>query len=548
MTLRGLQQASYSHLPADWSRTTGQTGPGTWRLPRSSGWLRRTSRIGWSATVRLSVQFLEKVAEEDDFVEVRTKSGVGGWIRASYLKHSTLGERISRGVSFPEKPHRQLSWALSPRSSATSRQSTASSATVTFMRGAMSAADSEFEMYLPSCAGLTGLVVMLADSDAGSLIVCAQTGKVWGYSLVLINLMLVVPLYMAQELTVRVGVGLGMGYAEAVTVQFGRFWGAVVVCMLLIVCIGTLVTEMAAVAGVGAVMGLPAVVSVGGLVTFLSAIVATGSYRQVEAIALLFGVFEFTFFLTVFLAKPNLEEMEQGTVGMPVQMPGFQLLVAANIGAAMQPWMVFYQQSAVVDNNVSEADVPAARKHTCMGALVTQAVATSVMITAAGTLWSGGYDGSSKGFDTVSEISTTLTPHLGEIGGRVLFCFGFGGSAVIGAIVVSLTAAWGLGEVCGFDRSLERRPQDAPWFYASFAVCLFTAFVLTVTSNDLVFVNVVVQVMNATLLPVVLLLLFLMARRLPERLRLQGPAAAAYGVVFTVCSGLGVACTIASLR
>eukprot|EP00661_Eupelagonemidae_sp_cell13_P009370 gene9370-biopygen1672 len=35
------------------------------------------------------------------------------------------------------------------------------------------------------------------------------------------------------------------------------------------------------------------------------------------------------------------------------------------------------------------------------------------------------------------------------------------GSAAVGAIVVSLTAAWGFGEACGFARSLEESPQGA---------------------------------------------------------------------------------------
>ena len=40
-----------------------------------------------------------------------------------------------------------------------------------------------------------GLVVMLADSDAGSLITAAQSGAAWGYKLLLLQLVLIPILY-----------------------------------------------------------------------------------------------------------------------------------------------------------------------------------------------------------------------------------------------------------------------------------------------------------------------------------------------------------------
>ena len=48
-----------------------------------------------------------------------------------------------------------------------------------------------------------GLVVMLADTDVGSLITAAQSGARWGYSLLLLQILLVPILYVVQELTVR---------------------------------------------------------------------------------------------------------------------------------------------------------------------------------------------------------------------------------------------------------------------------------------------------------------------------------------------------------
>src|SRR6201997_4742852 len=51
-----------------------------------------------------------------------------------------------------------------------------------------------------------GILVMLADTDAGSIITAAQSGAQWGYRLLLAQLLLVPVLYLCQELTVRLGV------------------------------------------------------------------------------------------------------------------------------------------------------------------------------------------------------------------------------------------------------------------------------------------------------------------------------------------------------
>ncbi|MGH7012148.1 MAG: hypothetical protein ACREEX_15035, partial [Caulobacteraceae bacterium] len=56
-----------------------------------------------------------------------------------------------------------------------------------------------------------GLVVMLADTDVGSIITAGQSGVQWGYRLLLLQAVLVPILYMVQELTVRLGVFTGKG-------------------------------------------------------------------------------------------------------------------------------------------------------------------------------------------------------------------------------------------------------------------------------------------------------------------------------------------------
>src|SRR6476660_7855255 len=67
-----------------------------------------------------------------------------------------------------------------------------------------------------------GLVVMLADTDAGSLILSAQSGAVWGYKLLSLQFILIPILFIAQELTVRLGLVTNKGHGELIKHHFGK--------------------------------------------------------------------------------------------------------------------------------------------------------------------------------------------------------------------------------------------------------------------------------------------------------------------------------------
>ena len=79
-----------------------------------------------------------------------------------------------------------------------------------------------------------GLVVMLADTDAGSIVTAAQSGAVWGYKLLSLQLILIPILYIIQELTLRLSLSTGKGHAELIRQYFGKFWAWFAVSTLVI--------------------------------------------------------------------------------------------------------------------------------------------------------------------------------------------------------------------------------------------------------------------------------------------------------------------------
>ena len=365
-----------------------------------------------------------------------------------------------------------------------------------------------------------GLVVMLADTDVGSIITAGQSGVQWGYRLLLLQLVLVPILFMVQELTVRLAIFTGRGHGELIAQTFGRFWAWVSVAGLTVATMGALITELSGVAGVGELYGIPRVLSLALAAIALLAVVLTGSYRRVERVAIALGLFEFAFFAVAWMAKPSLADLASGAVDVPFGNKDYVYLAAANIGAVIMPWMVFYQQSAVADKGLRPEHLKAARWDTALGAVVTQLIMAAVLVATAATIGQKSPDAS---LSTVGDLSQALTPFLGDGMGRLVFSIGVLGAAMVAAIVATLALAWGVGEVTGYRRSLELRPTQASWFYSVYAICVVGCTVLVAIWPDLVALNVGVQIMNALMLPLVLgFLIALAVRALPPAHRLRG--------------------------
>lgn len=379
---------------------------------------------------------------------------------------------------------------------------------------------------------------MLADTDDGSAIVAAQSGAQWGYRLLLLQLVLVPVLYIVQELTVRLGLATRKGHGELIAEHFGKAWAWLSVSTLLVSCIGAMLTEFSGIAGVGLLFGISPWLSISLTIFLLVTIVTTGSYRRVEMIAILIGLFEFAFVAVAFVSHPGGTAMLQGMAHMPLDNHQYLFLLAGNVGAVIMPWMVFYQQSAVIDKGMDISGIKSARFDTVIGAIVTQVIMASILILAATTI---GAKNPNATLDTVQQIADALVPFLGCFWGKVIFAAGMLGAAWVATIVVSLTAAWGLGEVTGYKRSLALHPFDAPWFYCIYVGGLLIGAGIVLSGVNLVKLAISVNVMNALLLPIVLGFLYLLARKaLPEECRLKGWYAWVVGLVVLCTAGLGV--------
>jgi len=379
----------------------------------------------------------------------------------------------------------------------------------------------------------------------GSVITAAQSGARWGYSLLPLQFLLIPVLFVVQELTVRLGIFTGKGHGKLIREHYGAGWAWVSVGGMVASILGAMVAEFSGVAGVGELFGVPRDTSLSLAVGFLLLVVWAGSYKRVERIALALGAFELAFLWVALKAHPHSGSWAEAFAISPWHDGGFRYLVAANIGAVIMPWMIFFQQSAVVDKRLRPDQLRASQWDTAIGSVVTQLIMAAVLVTTAATLRAR--DGA-ESLSTVGQIAQALTPYLGPQAGRLFFGMGILGAALIAIIVTSLAAAWGIGELTGYKHSLESRPTEAPWFYGVYAIAVVGSALVVSHKPNLIALNLGIEVMNALLLPLVLgFLVLLAARALPEEHRLSRLHLWAAAATCAITSVVGIWCALSGM-
>ena len=374
-----------------------------------------------------------------------------------------------------------------------------------------------------------GVMVMLADTDAGSVITAAQSGAQYRYALVLPLLLLIPVLYLIQEMTVRLGLATKKGHGTLIRESFGRPWAVLSAATLFLACVGALVTEFAGVAGVGALIGLPKWFSTTAAAVALISAVMLGRYRRVEIIGIAVGALELLFIPAALMSHPHVGAIISASTH-PIHMStNFLTLLAANVGAVIMPWMIFFQQEAVIDNGRHglglKRAIQWARLDTAVGAVLTQVIMVAVVIATASTLGSWHHG---RTLNSIGDIATALTPVLGHRNAVIFFGLGMVGASVVASLVVTLAGAWGISEVLGWRHSLNDAPRTAPGFYAMAVGGIAIGAVLVLVMPNLVSLSIDVEVMNACLLPIVLgFLLALERKALPAALRMRGTRRAA---------------------
>jgi len=350
-----------------------------------------------------------------------------------------------------------------------------------------------------------GIIVMLADNDAGGITTYAATGSKYGYGLIWFLIILLPVAYYVQEMTVRLGAVTKHGHAEAIFSSFGPFWGWFSLLDLILTDWLTLVTEFIGMTAAMSIFHIPPLLTIIGVVAIMGIMVARGKYWTWEKISFLFCALNLIYIPCAFMVHPSVSNiLRQGLI--PHFPGGFNnemfFFLMANIGTTIAPWMIFFQQSSVVDKGLQEKDIPWEKMDTLLGSTMTVVVAVFIVIVTGTVLYGVNIDSAAQ----ASQKLLGINKYVGTFVAIGLFDAGF-----LGAICISLASSWAFGEVFGWAHSLNKKVKEAPWFYAFYFFALITAgMVVLIPNAPLVLITLFVQVIAVTLLPAALVFLILL--------------------------------------
>jgi Mn2+/Fe2+ NRAMP family transporter len=341
-------------------------------------------------------------------------------------------------------------------------------------------------------------VVMLADVDAPSVITAGKGGTESGYALLLPCFAIVPLLFLVQEMTARLALATGKGHVELVRSRYGRRWAAVSVLGMAVINFVAYVAEFAGIALGAGIVGIPAPVAILGALAVHASMVMTGSYTWFERLALALSLALFSFVFLAIVGRPDLGHLVSDLSPLPSDVPhDYFALVVAIVGASIMPWMLFYQQSASVDKQLTREDLHGSRVETLLGAFASQALMAAIIIAAAAAMKSAApVAASATGLADLPEGMARLASG----GAGWLIAIGLIGSGLLALVVISLSAAWGISELMGWPRSLNLRPGQARRFYGVYLVEVIPAAAVALVSGDLVRVCIGAMVFNVVVL------------------------------------------------
>jgi NRAMP (natural resistance-associated macrophage protein)-like metal ion transporter len=350
-----------------------------------------------------------------------------------------------------------------------------------------------------------GLIVMIADNDAGGITTYAATGAQYGYNLIWFLILLGPVAYFVQEMTVRLGAVTKHGHAEAIFSAFGAFWGWFSLCDLTILNWLTMVTEFIGMTAALSIFGLRPVFTVIIVILVMLGIVMSGKYWTWEKITMIFCVVNLIYIPAAFILHPSVSDILRN--GIIPNFPGglngtLFFFLMANIGTTIAPWMIFFQQSAVVDKQMKEKDIPWGKVDTAFGSFFTVVVAIFVLIVTGMLLYGQNISDAGAAIRAIMPIH----PYVGT-----LFAIGLFDAGFLGAICIALTSSWAFGEVFGWAHSLNYKVKEAAWFYVFYLFGLGTAgAIVLIPGAPLVLITLFVQVVAVTLLPAALIFLIIL--------------------------------------
>jgi NRAMP (natural resistance-associated macrophage protein)-like metal ion transporter len=354
-----------------------------------------------------------------------------------------------------------------------------------------------------------GIITGSVDNDAGGITTYSVAGAVYGYKLLWTLIPSFIVLVVVQEMNARMGIVTGKGLADLIRENFGVKITFVIFLGLVTADIGNTATEFAGVAGSLSVFGVSKYITVPLAALAVWILVVKGNYKIAERVFLLFSFCLLSYIVSAILAKPVWSEIGKGFIQPQMHFDGQYLgMILGIVGTTIAPWMQFYMQSAVIEKRIKIEEYKFALWDVIIGCVATVVVAFFIIVACAATLHVNGVT-----INEAKDAALSLKPFAGVFASQ-LFAFGLFVASIFAATILPLATAYYVCEAFGFEAGIDKKLNEAPQFYSLFAIIIAIAvFIILMPNAPLITITIWSQVINAMLLPVVLISMIIMVNK-----------------------------------
>lgn len=351
-----------------------------------------------------------------------------------------------------------------------------------------------------------GIITGSVDNDAGGITTYSVAGALYGYSILWTLIPAFIILLVVQEMNARMGIFTGKGLADLIRENFGIKITFFIFLGLVLADIGNTATEFAGVAGSMMVFGITKYLTVPLAAIAVWILVVKGNYKIAERIFLVFSFALLSYILSAVFAKPDWHQIGTAFIRPTIQFSAAYLsMILGIIGTTIAPWMQFYMQSAVIEKKIRKEDYKFAVWDVVLGCIATIVVAFFIIVACAATLHKNGIV-----INEARDAAVALKPFAGALASQV-FAFGLFVASIFSAAILPLATAFYVCEAFGFEAGINKKLKEAPQFYGLFTAIIAVAVIIILLPNaPLISITIWSQVINAMLLPVVLISMILM--------------------------------------
>ncbi|MBS2034488.1 Nramp family divalent metal transporter [bacterium] len=353
-----------------------------------------------------------------------------------------------------------------------------------------------------------GLVAASAGNDAGGIATYSSAGAKYGYDLIWVMLLITLPLALIQETCARLGAASGRGLLDLIRHRFGWSWALLAILVVGVANAGLIISEFVGLSAAGELLGMRKELLVPLAALALWVLVLFWTYSYLEKLLILMTLAFLVYPVAAWMGHPNWQQLAHGALIPQIHTDhGFIMLMVALIGTTITPYMQLYQQSSMVEARASRKGYGNERWDAYVGCILSNLMSICMMVATAATLHRMGV----TEIATAADAAKALEPAAGHAA-TSLFAVGLLGATLLASTVLPLATAFAVSEALGAPKGVDLDFRRAPLFFTMYTLLLgLGAGVALIPNLPVMKLLVGVQVLNGSLLPIVLIFIMLLA-------------------------------------